>query len=186
MYYYVIGTVKSINNNIIVIENHDIGYEIYFCNPYIFRLNQKIKLFTYYHIQENIRSLYGFVDIESLLFFKKLIALPGIGPKSAIVMTNPEFCSQVQKAIQDNDISFLIQFPGIGNKTAQQILFSLKDNLFITDKNKLTCKQKDVKEALLNLGFKKHTIEMILYKLDSNQSLELMIKEALSLLNLKK
>ncbi|MEC4558660.1 MAG: RuvA C-terminal domain-containing protein ['Conium maculatum' witches'-broom phytoplasma] len=39
-----------------------------------------------------------------------------------------------------------------------------------------------MKDALMNLGFNAKQVENIIYKIDSNQSLELMIKEALKLL----
>ncbi|MDV3162605.1 MAG: OB-fold domain-containing protein, partial [Candidatus Phytoplasma australasiaticum] len=58
MYYYITGLIKLINNNSIIIENNGIGYEIGFYNPYLFKINQKVKLFTYLYIKENIRYLY--------------------------------------------------------------------------------------------------------------------------------
>jgi Holliday junction DNA helicase RuvA len=79
-----------------------------------------------------------------------------------------------------------MKFPGIGKKTAQQIIFHLHNNL-VTPKTQtntfvLNPKQNDVKDALMNLGFNAKQVEHIIYKIDSNKSLELMIKEALKLL----
>ncbi|WP_017192856.1 Holliday junction branch migration protein RuvA [Italian clover phyllody phytoplasma] len=186
MYYYIKGKIIEINKNSVIVDNHGIGYHIHFFSPYLFHLEQEVKLFLYYYIKDNIRDLYGFTEIKFLSFFKKLISIPGIGPKSAIVITNVEFFQETQNAIKQNNIAYLMKFPGIGKKTAQQIIFHLQNNL-VTPKTQtntfvLNPKQNDVKYALMNLGFNAKQVEHIIYKIDSNQSLELMIKEALKLL----
>lgn len=68
-------------------------------------------------------------------------------------------------------------------KTAQQIIFHLKNNdLFQTNKILLNPKQKDVKEVLINLGFKNKEVDKVINKLDFNKEIEIIIKEALSLI----
>lgn len=184
MFYYIKGIIEEIQDNLIIIENNDIGYKIYFYNPSIFYLKQKIKIFTYFDAKEEKHNLYGFLKKEMLNFFQKLIAIPGIGPKSAIVISNSEFFTKTQKAIQKNDIDYLIKFPGIGKKTAQQIIFHLQEKLSINTKNNiiLNQKQKDIQKALRNLGFDSKQIQTVLHKLDSKSNLEIMLKEALKLL----
>ncbi|MCG3566648.1 MAG: Holliday junction branch migration protein RuvA [Candidatus Phytoplasma australasiaticum] len=183
MYYYITGLIKLINNNSIIIENNGIGYEIGFYNPYLFKINQKVKLFTYLYIKENIRYLYGFTDVNLLNFFKQIIAIPGIGPKIAISLTQTELFPEIKIAIETNDINFLKQFPGIGDKTAQQIIWYLNTK----NKNKktnyiLNPKQKDVQNALLNLGFDIKQINTIINKINTEKDIEFMIKESLQLL----
>ncbi|MDO8064105.1 Holliday junction branch migration protein RuvA [Candidatus Phytoplasma bonamiae] len=183
MYYYITGLVKLINNNNIILENNGIGYEIGFYNPYLFKINQKVKLFTYLYIKENIRYLYGFTNINLLNFFKTIIAIPGIGPKIAIALTQNELFADIQMAIETNNINFLKQFPGIGEKTAQQIVWYLNTK----NKNKKTKytfnpKQKDVQNALCNLGFDIKQINSTINQINTEQDIEAMIKEALQLL----
>ncbi|TVY12413.1 Holliday junction branch migration protein RuvA [Candidatus Phytoplasma pini] len=186
MYYYIKGTIKEIKNNIIIVENNQIGYIINFTNPYDLQINQEIKLFTYFYVTENIHALYGFVTVEMLNFFQKLISIPGIGVKSAILMTNIDFFEETQKAIKQSNINYIIKFPGIGKKTAQQIILHLHKNLLNLNKiQKLNKKQEQIQEALINLGFKKTQIGKIIYKLNSSQKLDLMLKEALILIREK-
>lgn len=184
MFYYIKGIVAEIQDNLIIIENNDIGYKIYFYNTSVLSLKQKIKIFTYFDAKEEQHNLYGFLKKEMLNFFQKLITIPGIGPKSAIIISNSEFFTETQKAIQQNDIDYLIKFPGIGKKTAQQIIFHLKEKLSINTKNNiiLNQKQKDIQKALRNLGFASKQIQTVLTKLDSTSNLEIMLKEALKLL----
>ncbi|WP_225696022.1 Holliday junction branch migration protein RuvA [Candidatus Phytoplasma sp. AldY-WA1] len=183
MYFYIKGKVTSIQNDSVVLDNNGIGYHIGFANPYVFYINQEVKLFTYFYIKENIHFLYGFLDTKILFFFKKLIAIPGIGPKSAILLTNQDFFQEIQKAISENNVSYLLKLPGIGQKTAQQIIFHLKNNdLFQTNKILLNPKQKDVKEVLINLGFKNKEVDKVINKLDFDKKIEIIVKEALSLI----
>ncbi|MDO8059951.1 Holliday junction branch migration protein RuvA [Candidatus Phytoplasma citri] len=183
MYYYIKGLVKLIHNNNIVIENNGIGYEIGFYNPYLFKINQKVKLFTYLYIKENIRYLYGFTDINLLNFFKKIITIPGIGPKIAIVLTQNELFSDIKMAIETNNVNFLKKFPGIGEKTAQQIIWYLNNKNTNKQTNYIfNPKQKDVQNALLNLGFEIKQINSIITRINTETDIETMIKESLQLL----
>ncbi|MDV3162344.1 MAG: Holliday junction branch migration protein RuvA, partial [Candidatus Phytoplasma australasiaticum] len=116
-------------------------------------------------------------------FFKQIIAIPGIGPKIAISLTQTELFPEIKIAIETNDINFLKQFPGIGDKTAQQIIWYLNTK----NKNKktnyiLNPKQKDVQNALLNLGFDIKQINTIINKINTEKDIEFMIKESLQLL----
>ncbi|MEZ0180420.1 Holliday junction branch migration protein RuvA ['Camptotheca acuminata' phytoplasma] len=187
MYFYIKGKIKIINNNSVVIENNDIGYFIHFSNPYIFALEQEVKLFTYFYVKENMQSLYGFLDLKTLNFFKKLIVIPGIGLKIAICLTNKDLLNDIERAISEDNAAYLVKIPGIGLKTAKQIIFHMQDNktLYKTNQKKndlLIKKQKNVKEALLNLGFKNKEIDTIMPKINFELEIENIIKEALLLL----
>ncbi|WP_341266461.1 Holliday junction branch migration protein RuvA [Candidatus Phytoplasma fraxini] len=183
MYFYITGKITSIQNDSIVLDNNGIGYHIGFSNPYIFNINQEVKLFTYFYVKENIHFLYGFLEQEILFFFKKLISIPGIGPKSAILLTSQVLFKEIQQAIHFDNALYLSKFPGIGKKTAQQIIFHLKNNESLINKTVfLHPKQKDVKEVLNNLGFKNKEIDNIIKKLDFNKDIELIIKDALLLM----
>ncbi|WP_323847665.1 MAG: Holliday junction branch migration protein RuvA [Phytoplasma sp.] len=183
MYFYIKGKITSIQNDNIVLDNNGIGYHIGFSNPYIFNINQEVKLFTYFYVKENIHYLYGFLEEKILFFFKKLISIPGIGPKSAILLTNQVLFKEIKQAINEDNVIYLSKFPGIGKKTAQQIIFHLKNNESLTNKTIfLNPKQRDVKEVLNNLGFKNKEIDDIIKKLDFNKEIESIIKDALSLM----
>src|SRR6185437_15086983 len=61
--------------------------------------------------------------------FKKLITVSGIGPKGALAILASGIPSQVISAIEREDESFLTQFPGVGKKTARQMILDLKGKL---------------------------------------------------------
>ncbi|MDV3198239.1 MAG: Holliday junction branch migration protein RuvA [Vigna little leaf phytoplasma] len=185
MFYYIKGIVMDIQNNFIILENNDIGYIIYLANTNYFDLKQKIKIFTYCHIKEEKKTLYGFLEKKELDFFHQLIKIPGIGPKNAMIISEPSLFNETQKAIQNDDIAYLIKFPGIGTKTAQQIIFHWKNNHFLP-KNIVSSELKDIQTALNHMGFSIKQIKEILPQLTPNKNLESMLKEALQLLGEKK
>ena len=53
MYDYIKGTVTTIKNNAIVLDNNGIGYLIYVSNPYSFEIGNEYKVFVYQQIQED-------------------------------------------------------------------------------------------------------------------------------------
>lgn len=137
MYHYFKGIISEIQKDSIVLENNNIGYLIQFYNPgSIFFLNQEVKIFVYFHVRENMNCFYGFLNQEMLFFFKTLINIPGIGPKSALLMAHSDFLQQLKESLKNNDFEKLLEFSGVGQKTAKQIIFYIKDkklNLFNED-----------------------------------------------------
>ena len=65
--------------------------------------------------------------------FLSLIKVTGIGPKSAlaILASTPH---EVKLAIENENDAYLTQFPGIGKKTARQIVLDLKGRLQLLKK----------------------------------------------------
>ena len=55
--------------------------------------------------------------------------MTGIGPKGALAILASGQVDQVVQAIEQEDESFLVKFPGVGKKTARQMIFDLKGKL---------------------------------------------------------
>jgi Holliday junction DNA helicase RuvA len=128
MYEYIIGKVTDIFPAYIVVENHGIGYQVAFGNPYAFsgKLNQEVKIYLHQVIREDAHSLYGFATLEGKQLFLKLISVSGIGPKSALAIMANEDHAGLITAVENGDVTYLTKFPGVGKKTAQQMILDLK------------------------------------------------------------
>ncbi len=61
--------------------------------------------------------------------FIKLIGVSGIGPKGALAILAFGEPAQVIQAIENEDEKFLTKFPGVGKKTARQMILDLKGKL---------------------------------------------------------
>lgn len=130
MYDYIKGNVTAVHPYYITIENAGIGYQLQTPNPYVFQVSdQPIKVYTYLHVREDTHSLIGFQQLNQRHLFEKLITVSGIGPKGALAIVANGVPEQVVQAIEMEDEKFLVQFPGVGKKTARQMILDLKGKL---------------------------------------------------------
>lgn len=183
MYNYIIGDVKEIFSNSIVLENGGIGYLIHTSNPYHFEENKQYKIYIYQHLKEDENTLYGFKDNDEKNLFLKLIDVKGLGPKMAMPMLATGSISGIVDAIERENILYLKKFPKIGDKVARQIILDLKGKLVSTnDALSNTYGLDDLIEALKGLGYKQNDINKILPNINKENPIETQIKEALKLL----
>jgi len=130
MYDYIKGIITRVTPEHITLEQSGVGWLIMTPNPYAFHKTDEIQqVFTYLHVREDIQLLLGFKSLEQRELFKKLITVSGIGPKGALAILASGIPSQVIGAIEREDESFLVQFPGVGKKTARQMILDLKGKL---------------------------------------------------------
>lgn len=150
------GTVFAVGLDWLIIENHGIGYKVFFSRPESVRLNQEVRLFTYQHVREEEFSLFGFLSMEEQDLFIKLISVKGLGPKTAMNMLAAAPYAQMVQMIELGDVAALKKMPGIGAKTASQIILDLKGKLVSEEKadSPATQAMEDALEALKALGYK--------------------------------
>lgn len=181
MYNYIKGIVTIQEQSYIVLENNNIGYQIYVGNPFRFLKDQETCIYTYCHIREDEYTLYGFQTIEEKELFLKLIGVKGLGPKMALPMLATGSVSGIIDAIDRENILYLKKFPKIGDKVARQIILDLKGKLAssaqVTDNS-----SDELTSVLESLGYKLADIKKIIKDVDSTLPIETQVKEALKLL----
>ncbi|MGJ9382926.1 Holliday junction branch migration protein RuvA [Salipaludibacillus neizhouensis] len=125
------GKIINIEREAIVIDVRDVGYLVYCGNPYRYEesINETVTVYTYQHVREDAIRLYGFFHREERRLFEKLLSVSGIGPKGALAIVAAEQPQLVVEAIENEEEAFLIKFPGVGKKTARQIILDLKGKL---------------------------------------------------------
>ncbi len=130
MYDYIKGSVEFITPQYIVIENGGIGYQIMTPNPFVFSTNgEQQTIYTHHYVREDVVALYGFQTREEKNLFEKLLGVTGIGPKGALAILASGQVAAVVQAIENEDEKFLVKFPGVGKKTARQMILDLKGKL---------------------------------------------------------
>ncbi len=138
---YVKGSLESISEEAIVIENNSMGYEVRIPTSLISSLpsiGEEIKIFTYLYVREDAMLLYGFVSEDDLNVFKLLLSVSGIGPKGALGILSAISADQLRYAILTNDDVAIARAPGVGKKTAQRLIIDLKDKLKMKDLDPLS------------------------------------------------
>ncbi|MBM0871583.1 Holliday junction branch migration protein RuvA [Staphylococcus epidermidis] len=137
MYAYIKGTLSQLFPTHVVVETCGIGYEIQTPNSYRFQkyLEKEVQIYTSLIVREDAQLLYGFINEEEKEMFLSLIKVTGIGPKSALAILASSTPYEVKLAIENENDAYLTQFPGIGKKTARQIVLDLKGKVTITEEN---------------------------------------------------
>ncbi|MBO3077311.1 Holliday junction branch migration protein RuvA [Mammaliicoccus vitulinus] len=194
MYAYIKGKVSQLYPSHIVVEANGIGYEIQTPNSYRFQsqLEQETQVYTQLIVREDAQLLYGFVNLEEKDMFLSLIKVTGIGPKSALAILASSTPNEVAIAIENENEAYLTKFPGIGKKTARQIILDLKGKLIITEESELFPESNHsdydlLDEALLALealGYSKREISRVKKGLEkeSFDTVDACVKRGLALL----
>ena len=137
MFEYLTGKITYLCPQYLVLEVQQVGYRLLVANPYRYQLNQTQTLYVEQIIRDNDQTLYGFYDLQEKELFQQLTSVAGIGPKSALAILADDDHTGLINAIVANDVQFLTQFPGVGKKTAQQIILDLKDKIHRTDQQRV-------------------------------------------------
>lgn len=199
MYEYLTGLVTVVAPQYIVVDVNGVGYKLLVANPYRYQEDRtkKVQVYVYQAVREDNISLFGFTDQNEKNLFMQLINVSGIGPKSALaILANPDHQGLVD-AITNNNISYLTKFPGIGKKTASQIVLDLRDKLTNESSNSLFAttqltvdatvnrELKDALEALAALGYKERDIKKVQKTLmkEEQMATDEYLRQALRLLN---
>lgn len=136
MYSYIKGTLVELGNEIMVVENHGIGYNIRIPQSILSSLpgtGQEVKIYTYTYIREDAMQLYGFLTKDDLQVFRLLIGISGIGPKGALAILSVLSPDDLRFAVLAEDDKAIAKAPGIGKKSAQRLIIELKDKLSLED-----------------------------------------------------
>jgi holliday junction DNA helicase RuvA len=131
LYEFIKGSVDFVGPEYIVVENNGIGYQIMTPNPFVFakESGREVRVYTYHYVREDLMALYGFKTREEKALFTRLLNVSGIGPKGALAILASGVPEQVVQAIENEDEAFLVKYPGVGKKTARQMILDLKGKL---------------------------------------------------------
>lgn len=128
------GTVLEQDPTSIIVDVRGIGYLIHSVEPSLsVARGETITLHTHLAVRENALDLYGFSRRDLLEAFEMLITLPKIGPKSAQQILSQVDVATLRRAVAEQDPSYLAKISGVGKKSAEKIVFGLKDVLDIDE-----------------------------------------------------
>ena len=183
---FVNGVVRIIRSDRVVLDVHGVGYEVYLANALSQKMGDELFLYTYQHVRKDAILLFGFLKEEDYEVFMRLINVKGIGPKTAQTMLSVCSGKEMIEAIENDDIKKLKSLPGIGAKTAGQIVLDLKGkfvSLETSDGATSNPVWGQVQDALLSLGYKTNQLTKIKKELENTELGEdEMLRQALILL----
>ncbi len=180
------GTIESNTDRYVVIDVNGIGYKVYISGNTFKNLpekGEKVKLYTYLYVRENIMDLYGFLNPEEMEIFELLISISGIGPKGALSVLTVASIETLKKAIANEESSILTKVSGIGKKMAEKIILELKNKIGDEFIGKGGSANSEAIDALISLGYKLNDAREILKKVPKEiEGVENRVREALKLL----
>lgn len=167
------GKIFAYNQESIIIDVNGMGFEVFVHNRSFSTLpgqGSEVFIHTYFQVLENEFKLYGFMDKGELELFKILLGVSGIGAKVALGILGAIEPSKFYQIIAGQDIKSLTKLPGIGKKTAERLVFELKDKIGQTvipveTDNPSHNMMGDIIEAMERLGYNRSEVLAVLMDL---------------------
>lgn len=154
------GTVLKIEGSALVINVGGVGLRVTVPKTALENVggvNRHISLYTHLIVRETELSLYGFESEEDLQLFQVLLGISGVGPKVALSILSTLSPELLRSAIMKEETAVLQRVPGIGKKTAERVMFQLRDKLDFTEISTgfplVSDVDADVVDILTGLGF---------------------------------
>jgi Holliday junction DNA helicase RuvA len=126
------GRIQSIGTDELVVDVGGVGLQIGVPLARLAempKVGHSIQLFTRLIVREDSLSLYGFDTDDTRELFDELIEVSGVGPRLALAILAHLSPDSLRHAIAGDQPEALTKVPGIGRKTAEKIVFHLKDRL---------------------------------------------------------
>jgi len=160
------GTLLRKKPNLVLLDVHGVGYEVFIPLTSFYELpdeGNEVLLKVHTHVREDALALFGFCSQREKDFFVKLISISGIGPKLAVSILSGAKVEELAQAIAESNLARLTAIPGVGRKTAERVVLELKSQItpFLLPEQARAAGastgadtlQEDILSALVNLGY---------------------------------
>ena len=152
----------------ILMEVGGITYELQIPMSTLYQLpelGRDLLLHTHFVVREDAQLLYGFYDKGDKAMFRALIRVNGVGPKLALGILSSMDVNEFVRTVRNNDVTTMVNLPGIGKKTAERLIIEMRDRLSEWDTSASSPTsaslglaeagiKKDAETALIGLGYK--------------------------------
>jgi Holliday junction DNA helicase RuvA len=171
---------KNVESLHCVVLAQNLGYEILVPRRSLEKLSHstEVSLWLHTHVREDILSLYGFESENDKLFFRLLLSVSGLGPKTALSLLSEFGTDTLVELVLGKRIGEISKAPGVGKKTAERLVMELvgkieklswaKESSVLarTDESKISSGiiqvRDDLFSALTHLGYLPHQIKSAL------------------------
>ena len=148
----------------LVVEAGGVGYAVAVPLSTLSRLDgNTVDLYIHTEVRADAILLFGFLSREERGLFRKLMAVQGVGPMTALAVLSGLSLDEFVNAVRSGDTRRLQGVPRVGKKTAERICLELKEKLDDMDagdappqtgSESLPHDLTDAVLALENLGYK--------------------------------
>ena len=161
MFNSISGTLTGKTAESVYIETHGIEWEVFVSALSTDRLGttgSTVRVYTWLYHREDQMRLFGFLTPAERSLFLDLTKVDGIGPKQALKILSGLDSAALEAALEAGDVARLQSIPGIGKKTAQKMVLTLKGQLTgLHDTGRTETAKKsefeDIITALIDMGY---------------------------------
>jgi Holliday junction DNA helicase RuvA len=122
------------------------------------REGEHVMFFIHTAVRDDAIDLYGFLEEMELVFFKQLMQVSGIGPKTALTIMGTADVVGLKRAIAAGDSGALVKVYGVGKKSAERLVVELRDKVALeagtSGSQGYGGDDGEVIEALMALGYR--------------------------------
>ena len=187
------SVLERLDDGRVLVEVSGVGYLVTVTPRTLAELEPTSPVFLYvhHHIREDNQTLFGFLRRDERAAFDVLIATHGIGPALAVAILGTHSPTALVDIVAGADLGALTLVPGVGKKTAERLLVELRNRLNLPMLDPLVTSggstaTGNVREALAGLGYASEEIRDAMRDLPDSASAEVMLRDALRLLGVRR
>ena len=153
------GEVTHIEENAVTVEVGGVGLRVFVPTPLRSRLRvgETALIYTHLVVREDSLTLYGFETQADRELFTMLLGVSGVGPKVSLAVLSTLTVETVQRAVMNEESEILSRVPGVGKRTAQNIVLHLHGKIKPSDALEqvaaMSDRDSEVLAALTALGY---------------------------------
>lgn len=181
--------VEKTSTSILIETSGGIGYEVTMtsADALSIEVGHKLRVYTHLKVSDSAQELFGFKNTAARDFFKILLSVSGIGPKSALNILSLGEIEHIQSAIARGDVKYLTAVQGMGKKTAERLVVELKNKFTVRGNSSESVigaidsgPVGEAVEALVSMGYSQAEARDAVQSLNAdNKSSEALLREAL-------
>lgn len=125
-----VGTIVLSEPGRVVLDVHGVGYQVLVPDRDLDRLAvgaERVVLHTHVVYAEDRQEAFGFLTTRERAVFRQLLAVAGVGPRTALAVLSGRTVEELRDAILRDDKKAMLKTPGVGAKLAGRLLLELKD-----------------------------------------------------------
>ncbi len=117
----------------LIIDVGGVGYEVLAPMGTLGRVAKdadgRVTLFVHTAFRQDSLDLFAFASEHERRVFRLLVAVPNVGPKTAVTLLGGIPPAELANVVRNGDLARLGRVPGIGKKIAERLLLELKSKI---------------------------------------------------------
>lgn len=169
MYNSLTGSITGRGPNLLHLTTSGIEWELEVSGFTLKKLSDsesrdEVRVFTYLYHREDQMRLYGFATADERRVFLELTRVSGIGPRAAIKLLSATSPGELVRMLEAEDVDGLVRLPGLGRKTAQKVILTLRGKL-VAEEGEAGSSHAEIVDALVEMGFDRSRVASVVSSL---------------------